>query len=796
MRLYQYYNTNDDSDRDIYKNNWSAQTFTPQADQLLGAVKLKLFRTGTPGTITVSLRNTQNGKPVGGDLCSGTIEGENITDNTSGEWYEISLGDGYNLDVGTQYAIVVKAPTGDTSNKLSWRADITSPTFTGGTHCSSTDSGVDWGTISGVDTLFECWGVGPMAPTTITWGSLVKSQVSSETIEEAIQRFIDEHEADENAHLGEGESLQSHRTSEIIDHIAESIITDKIAEGEITNPKIDPIARAYTAIVKTGITEEETLRPNGEGSETNLYPWPDTNDNWENVDDEDPPDTETVVLTTNQSSFERDLYSLPSYTDTQHIEGVKVTVRCLGNTNLNEGGYAKPAIKTHSTVYEGDEKYFDNSWENYSYYWTLNPNTGEPWTTEEINALEAGVALKAGSAAGNFACTQVFVTVVRRTQAGTGIYGTIQAAIEYIKALNQNGGGILILPGTYNPNASIVLYSNIDLIGLDPKTTIINFEEDITKRMEAIGEESPYSTGTIGVTKDSDQVSGSGTSWTNNVSAGDYIKINDTWFKIESVDDNTTITLERKYRGKIESGLSYNAATMVENIELKGITIKGGGSTDSGDNPGNVYFKYFKNCRVINCQLLDATGISFWAVRGTELIFKDNIPGGKGQAGVAFNFINNSLIDNNHAGGSAEWDFSFTGCKKCTISNNSSPGCGYDGFVFYSCKNCDIHGNTSENNNQSGFEFYGSSEYNSIRGNKAINNSGDGLLLTGDGLEGYASYNSISENIAEGNGEHGIDIANAGSSKNILIANELRNNSSGGINDSGTNTETAHNITS
>jgi len=233
MRIYQYYNTNDDDDRDGYTANWMAQTFTPETDHVIGKVKLKLFRVGDPGTITVSIKATSGGKPVGADLCSGTILGTDITLVDTGEWYEISFGDGFDLDIGVQYAIVVRAPSGDASNKVSWRADITDPTFTGGTFVSSSDSGVDWSTVSGVDCMFEEWGVGPASPSTIVWGNLFKSQISAEKIEEAILRLIQDHEDDPDAHLETGESLESHKASVIIDHVVDSIIADKILAGEI-----------------------------------------------------------------------------------------------------------------------------------------------------------------------------------------------------------------------------------------------------------------------------------------------------------------------------------------------------------------------------------------------------------------------------------------------------------------------------------------------------------------------------------------------------------------------------------
>ena len=72
-----------------------------------------------------------------------------------------------------------------------------------------------------------------------TWGLLPKSQVDDELIEEAIARLILEHNEDETAHLGTGQSLQSHKASEIIDHVVASIISDKIKGLAVTIDKID-----------------------------------------------------------------------------------------------------------------------------------------------------------------------------------------------------------------------------------------------------------------------------------------------------------------------------------------------------------------------------------------------------------------------------------------------------------------------------------------------------------------------------------------------------------------------------
>lgn len=70
-----------------------------------------------------------------------------------------------------------------------------------------------------------------------TWGLLPKSQTDDTTIDEEIDLLIQAHDDDENAHLDADQSLQSHRASDIIDHLAESIVQDKILDGEINLAK-------------------------------------------------------------------------------------------------------------------------------------------------------------------------------------------------------------------------------------------------------------------------------------------------------------------------------------------------------------------------------------------------------------------------------------------------------------------------------------------------------------------------------------------------------------------------------
>ena len=65
------------------------------------------------------------------------------------------------------------------------------------------------------------------------WGLLGKSAIDNETIEEAVNRLILAHNNDETAHLATGQSLELHKASDVIDHLAGSVVADKATMSEI-----------------------------------------------------------------------------------------------------------------------------------------------------------------------------------------------------------------------------------------------------------------------------------------------------------------------------------------------------------------------------------------------------------------------------------------------------------------------------------------------------------------------------------------------------------------------------------
>ena len=155
---YEYHITGDDTVIDIYGQYWRGQTFKSPTAHTITSVKALLYRIGSPGTVTVHIRATDGaGKPVGGDLCSGTIDGNSLTTDIAGAWYEITLGAGAALSANTEYAVFCDDSSGDASNHLHWRLDSDNG-YANGLSTWSADSGVTWTTYPTYDLMFEEWG--------------------------------------------------------------------------------------------------------------------------------------------------------------------------------------------------------------------------------------------------------------------------------------------------------------------------------------------------------------------------------------------------------------------------------------------------------------------------------------------------------------------------------------------------------------------------------------------------------------------------------------------------------------
>jgi len=151
----QQYMTGDDGYKYTTASYWEAQNFTPSANHKLRYVRLKLYRVGTPGICTVSIKAADGlGHPTGPDLAQQQFNGNALTDDTNGKWYKIAFDSPADVTGATQYAIVMRSAT----SGLRWRCDTTSPTYPGGNREYSTNAGTSWNSDTGTDFMFEEYG--------------------------------------------------------------------------------------------------------------------------------------------------------------------------------------------------------------------------------------------------------------------------------------------------------------------------------------------------------------------------------------------------------------------------------------------------------------------------------------------------------------------------------------------------------------------------------------------------------------------------------------------------------------
>jgi hypothetical protein len=178
-----------------------------------------------------------------------------------------------------------------------------------------------------------------------------------------------------------------------------------ISDGEV---KLD-----YTS----GATGNETLRSNAAGDETFISEqYPVSGLHWDKVDEASSDGDSTYVETSNWEFLE-DLYNIGNHsTGSGTINYVRVymVAKATGTRIDRESVYVQ--IKTNGTEYDGSLEWLTTSYATYSYQWNDNPQSGNPWTWDEVDNLQAGVGLRAptgsGGPAGRYSrCTQVYVEV-------------------------------------------------------------------------------------------------------------------------------------------------------------------------------------------------------------------------------------------------------------------------------------------------------------------------------------------------------------------------------------------------
>ena len=158
--LYENYDIGDNSGAIMAGDKWSAQMFAVGASgHTVSRVDVKVWRSGTPGTMTVSIRHMVNSGGswiiAGGDLCAGTINATAFGDSP-GAWNTINMTPETSLSASNRYAVVVRAVAGDDSNYAVWRYN-SSDGYNGG-YYDSFDGGVSWTRNASFDFMFKIYG--------------------------------------------------------------------------------------------------------------------------------------------------------------------------------------------------------------------------------------------------------------------------------------------------------------------------------------------------------------------------------------------------------------------------------------------------------------------------------------------------------------------------------------------------------------------------------------------------------------------------------------------------------------
>lgn len=156
---YEFYENHTSAIDSITGSNWIGQTFTPSLNHRITSIKLWLKRTSqaATGTSIFSIRNTLNGLPTGEDLCSTEINTITIPTITGGALFEIPFNN-CELLANTQYAVIVRYPTGDTLKRFVIYGSLFSG-YAKGTYIGSNNSGSSFFKAVEWDNYFIDWGI-------------------------------------------------------------------------------------------------------------------------------------------------------------------------------------------------------------------------------------------------------------------------------------------------------------------------------------------------------------------------------------------------------------------------------------------------------------------------------------------------------------------------------------------------------------------------------------------------------------------------------------------------------------
>lgn len=585
---------------------------------------------------------------------------------------------------------------------------------------------------------------------TETWGLMAKSQIDNEKVEEAIDRIVQQHDDDPTSHLADGQSLTSHRASEIIDHRARSVVNDKIIE----------VARSYTAIMQIPTTTAGIIfygEPSYFDGPVEYVP---SSKTFSEIMSRGitADDSEYVILKYNaygDNYFLADGATVPTGKKIYKLK-IKCRLKIVDNTvsSMNVDLSYADGSSTSLTV--------TTAWQNFEYemlYGQDSDDVWQAWQEQILNTGFIGLQISKPTSDGtknNLAISQFYIEPQYVDDIYNEDYFDLKSAVDYVNSLG--GGSIFIKNGVYDlgPTFSHV-GSNVSIVGQSLAGVILN-SSDVNDNIQigTYGAEE-YSTGTITLTQNSDIVTGTLGTWTSAKTLGKYIvdKKTGKFYKIIAWISGIQIKINEVYQGATSAGRAYiiipcNTECLLQNVTITCEVAIWGIVNCRLDN-----IRIDKGiCKMSYCENLDVFDSEFVGLVSASL----------------GDYICNSTFSQN----------TYSNCIETTcLLKATSVGNIVENNVF-------------ENNKGQCIVIYG--QNNVIKGNTIFNNGWTlGQLYPPIITASTSSKNIIANNVVTDNNSYGIGSA-TGANYNIVIGNIVLNNYSSGIVNNGAQSITANNI--
>jgi len=242
----------------------------------------------------------------------------------------------------------------------------------------------------------------------------------------------------------------------------------------------------------------------------------------------------------------------------------------------------------------------------------------------------------------------------------------------------------------------------------------------------------------------------------------------------------------------------------IEDCDRQGISIDTGsdnntitGNTCQGSTRSGMLLDASLNNTINSntCQTNGWSGIELRNASNQNTLTGNTCQGNAGSEGIYLVGSDNNTITGNTCQGNGNNGIHLENSSdNNTITGNTCQGNGYAGIYLDDSVNITVSGNTCQGNAGTGIYIYRCS-YCTVTGNGCNDNTAaDGIYVEGDGTTN-ADFNTLTGNTCTGNGGNGIEIVGAGdANENIVVANNLKNNTGAGLADAGLLTQIGHNI--